>query len=542
MVPLACLGDVPLDGDWRGRISYRRQAGRASGIAAGRYASVMNAQRLGLRPSAWMALVTALALAFGVSAAVADPPPFSALTSGGLAQFLTEHDGVGVFSTGCDGTDAGTVEVGRLPAGSGLGETSPVLSANGTLYVKVLDQSTHYAELWAGDGSLAGSRRLTGLNGKYPDPQPFVYRGAVYFASYGLWTSDGTPAGTREISDGLGRDWRRLVVFGDRIYGFGGDDRLWSSDGTADGTAPVTSGPQINYGEHLTVADGAMYFTTSDPDGSIGVWRSDGTGPGTVELGKIALGSFPEGATYPLVHGLAVLHGDVYLSVDDGDHGAELWTVPGAGGSGRLVADLIPGRTGSNPRGLTVVGDHLLFVATDPAGAASPNTMTNLYVLPAQDGAPAALTPWTTCLEAILHPPSTQDTLPSATPSPGTSAPPPEQGASKPATRPSAAKLRAALPRRVRATNATVTLGTVRCPPLCGRVTLKVTGAATATVRHTLRAGSTWRLHARLTSAARRALARHRTVHLRATLTVLMSSGVTIRAGRTIAVLRRDPT
>ena len=63
---------------------------------------------------------------------------------------------------------------------------------------------------------------------------------------------------------------------------------------------------------------------------------------------------------------MAALDGRVYFRGFDPEHGAEPWVTDGTNGGTRLVTDLYPGLTGSDPRELTVAGNHLFFSAETP--------------------------------------------------------------------------------------------------------------------------------------------------------------------------------
>ncbi|HEX8823365.1 MAG TPA: ELWxxDGT repeat protein [Archangium sp.] len=63
-----------------------------------------------------------------------------------------------------------------------------------------------------------------------------------------------------------------------------------------------------------------------------------------------------------LVHGDGVL----FFTADDGVHGRELWSSSGPGGTGTfLVKDVFPGAGGAEPTDLTVAGGRVFFVAED---------------------------------------------------------------------------------------------------------------------------------------------------------------------------------
>lgn len=179
---------------------------------------------------------------------------------------------------------------------------------------------------------------------------------------------------------------------------------LWSTNGTtltlheiaagANNSSPVDG---INYATHL-------YFVANDESGERNVWRTDGTDtevvyPGaagianpsnlvinggflfaTQNLGTV--GSAPGRSLYKFGAALSAIvvthawpvdpdpqwtvshNGMLYFSLDDGEHGRELWLSDGAV-THRLVADLRIGAADSSPYFLTPFGDWLYFTADD---------------------------------------------------------------------------------------------------------------------------------------------------------------------------------
>jgi ELWxxDGT repeat protein len=128
--------------------------------------------------------------------------------------------------------------------------------------------------------------------------------GTLYFAALApmvgaeLWKSNGTAAGTvmvKDIRTGNGESSTpaQLVAVGSTLF-FQADDgtngrELWKSDGTGPGTTMVAD---INPGGDAFVnnefpgivvnANGTLFFVADDGTTGDELWKSDGTGPGTV--------------------------------------------------------------------------------------------------------------------------------------------------------------------------------------------------------------------------------------------------------------------
>src|SRR6202035_1753848 len=59
------------------------------------------------------------------------------------------------------------------------------------------------------------------------------------------------------------------------------------------------------------------------------------------------------------------VNGTVFFSANDGTHGSELWESNGTAAGTQLVADIMPGSSGSFPTGLTNFSGQLLFSVND---------------------------------------------------------------------------------------------------------------------------------------------------------------------------------
>ncbi|HEX2099330.1 MAG TPA: ELWxxDGT repeat protein, partial [Candidatus Synoicihabitans sp.] len=248
------------------------------------------------------------------------------------------------------------------------------------------DDGIHGRELWATDGTAAGTRLVRDINpgpadGEVDSLTPL--NGVAYF-----WANDGT--------NGL---------------------ELWRSDGTAEGTAIVANigpgstgfGGFIVSGHPLPTLNGLLYFTANDGTTGIEPWRSDGTAAGTYRLmdiepgasdsepmnflklgsrlffnatsagamtlwstdgtvgGTRRVGLDPANASNLSTYNAVVVGETAFIGGMDPEHGAELWRLY-ADGTASMVADLNTFRApdgtnfSSGPRSIVPAGNGVLFV------------------------------------------------------------------------------------------------------------------------------------------------------------------------------------
>jgi ELWxxDGT repeat protein len=168
------------------------------------------------------------------------------------------------------------------------------------------------------------------------DPsRPVTFGGAVlFFADDGiggheLWRSDGTAAGTWQLSETLSSELPdpRPFLVTERLYFFvdsnpeGFDASLWVSDGTSAGTFRLTQRGVAVGGERLWVArEDVLYFAAWDLEHGVELWRTDGTPGGTWLVADVRPG--PEGSG---VQWLTEYRGRVWFGADDGERGGALW-------------------------------------------------------------------------------------------------------------------------------------------------------------------------------------------------------------------------
>ncbi len=337
---------------------------------------------------------------------------FEALDTGGKQ---------GLWAT--DGTAAGTFEVGGI---GDAGVTGASINGLSPTQIGVVNQLAFFngsdsaggTGLWVSDGTAAGTFEIGGLkdagvagafgNGFFPQ-NITAYRGKVLFdggdstGTYGLWISDGTVAGTTEIGgarnagvsgaspNGLTSVPQPFTAFNGKAFFLGFDASnggnglgLWMTDGTVAGTTELggladagvagaaTTGLTPLF---ITAAGGRMFFRGADNTGGNGLWVSDGTAAGTVEIGGTkdagVSGAGPNGLSLNTAS-VELLGNLVFNGTDSSNHNT-LWTSDGtAAGTVEIgglknagVSDAGP--NGLNPLDMLRVGNKVIFEGTNSA-------------------------------------------------------------------------------------------------------------------------------------------------------------------------------
>lgn len=181
-----------------------------------------------------------------------------------------------------------------------------------------------------------------------------------------LWTSDGTPEGTKQYAFNVKIDPDGGAgILNNKIY-FAGIDaahgsELWVTDGTAAGTNLVQdliSGASSSTPDNFFLFGNNLYFTDSASSGRE-LYRISGSN-GTVSLFK-DINPGAENGFSRNVSNFFSYNSLMYFSADDGTHGNELWVSDGTAGNTKMLKDITPGSDGTNFNEFTHLGNSVIF-------------------------------------------------------------------------------------------------------------------------------------------------------------------------------------
>ena len=328
-----------------------------------------------------------------------------------------------------DGTRSGTARLAELDGE--LAGLPRALQVDDRLYFLEGDseaggQNTTTIALWSSDGTPAGTRKnieRTGLEEATTFGLTRVRDGFVFLrsptASYGsleLWFTDGVDEGTQIVARFEEEDTYRSPVpaAGGRALFLLEDRWLWSTDGTPAGTFELSNATPEGPGRvqaGLQERDGRVYFVSGSPRDEL--WSTDGTPNGTVLEAALPDASILDSWQGPTVERLggvllvAMVSSDTgvpYLSAVDDDHptraealggfatgpdgrgwlarlgetvlfplrtvggGIALGATEGSPGSTRILEDLCVGECAFASGDPTKSPNGWLFDATDAAG------------------------------------------------------------------------------------------------------------------------------------------------------------------------------
>ncbi|MFM7264829.1 MAG: ELWxxDGT repeat protein, partial [Cyanobium sp.] len=249
-----------------------------------------------------------------------------------------------------------------------------LFSVGGTLYFSH-DDGVNGRELWQSDGTAAGTRLATDINGhtlpSYPRWLTDV-NGKLYFTAtigingFGLYGLDPATGVVQRLevpglTQGVAID--KLVNANGRLYfrsnGYNSSGNYLPLYTLNPETGVISQVPGFNYVDGLRYLNGQLFFTAYSASYQEGyeLFRiADGsTQPQLIDVNPNGSSSAQE----------LVQAGDViYFTADRDGLGRELFRLD-ADFIAKPVRDIWPGGRGSNPRSLFAVGSSLYFVAND---------------------------------------------------------------------------------------------------------------------------------------------------------------------------------
>jgi ELWxxDGT repeat protein len=274
--------------------------------------------------------------------------------------------------------------------------------------------SNRLRNLWVSDGTPGGTTELT-VTGENPNsmfPDYFAQlRNQVVFGGTdntlvgppqqqqyitGLWVSDGTDAGSHELSnisnaDPIGVHPRSLTYFDGQILFAGIDSNfdlnLWSTDGTTLGTVEIGglagidgsyfNGSQSHPGRvlfenydnpDLVVFDGKVLMTATNASAVFGLWQYDGVA--VTELSNI-FGAYSQGLFYFVTQSshatpdFTVFGNEVLFEGGNTSGLLGLWVTDGTAGGTHEITGISGTGQSIQPGGFTVFKNQVFFSGFD---------------------------------------------------------------------------------------------------------------------------------------------------------------------------------
>ncbi len=254
--------------------------------------------------------------------------------------------------------------------GSSSSDLSELTDANGTLFFRTYDYFLSIEKLWKSDGTEAGT---TDISSAYFDlSYSSVFNltnvnGILYFTAvtgtFGflysqLWSIDGTTVERfldfppDYFPDNL-TEVEYTLFF--TVHDFTRIDspKLFAGSSLV---GDIYSGSGDAHVSNLTDVNGTLYFTADDGIHFTELWKSDGNGMEVINPGFQGF----------YINNLTNVNGTLFFRAEDDFHGYELWQSDGTEAGTVLVKDIQPGfYNSSNPDDLTNVNGTLFFTADD---------------------------------------------------------------------------------------------------------------------------------------------------------------------------------
>lgn len=303
----------------------------------------------------------------------------------GTTFFFAQHGSLGRELWKTDGTTEGTVVVKDINAGGGSSDNGgAIVSFNDRAYFPASDGVR--TRLWVSDGTPSGTMAVNLAENVF-DPTDLTAVGPrLYFTArdegnnWGLYSvTTAQPAQQVVLASFGANPPSGLEPFNGNLYFQGWSAlagwELWTSNGTPEGTR-ILHNVNPNAGDSsprdLTPFGGFLYFVATNNNEGTELYRTTGV-VGSLEqlVSRTGITGINANAASSFPSGLTVFNSRLYFAADGGagEGGGELWRTTGDGVTAERVANLNSGAANSFPSELTVFDGALFFSATnDPAG------------------------------------------------------------------------------------------------------------------------------------------------------------------------------
>ncbi len=293
---------------------------------------------------------------------------------GNQVLFAARLDGThGLFRT--DGTPAGTTLI-RLVGSTWYDQPGWFHSDGQRLWFPGW-QFGHGTELWVSDGTPAGTYEVTDLNPGHLDGLPFGASDSV-MASLGtrlvfsadngvhgneLFVTDGTAAGTSLLFDAFpgfsGAPNNLAVVQGRVVFAASPafSQRLWyTTDGTTAGTIALGLEARSSWTNAFGYLGASLLLQGVTAAAGVELFLTDGTPTGTILLGDLRPGPLSS-----LPGNFTEWNGLAWFTANTDTHGVELWQTDGTPAGTRMAVDVWPGSQSGVRTALTPTTGGLVF-------------------------------------------------------------------------------------------------------------------------------------------------------------------------------------
>jgi len=295
---------------------------------------------------------------------------FAALGTEVLFSATDATNGTELWKT--DGTTTGTVLVQDIESGTGSSSPNQFVAFQNKIFFAATTGTAPLTTggLYSTDGNSVTLVKSFGLLGN-TELLSFsvILNNKLVFSAYKLniisqavdlqiWASDGTTAGTKAITNlNPGDPSNAFAIILPDIFSTG-----------------------VNGNYHTHSFNGKIFFAANDGTHGIELWITDGTSGGTSMVKDINPGADSSLFTSNGEFGSSWFYTSTafYFAANDGTHGNELWKTDGTGANTSLVEDLNTGSGGSDPFMFMYLNNHIYLTADNGDNA---NGNRDLYIL-----------------------------------------------------------------------------------------------------------------------------------------------------------------